>query len=257
MRRRDFITFLAGGMSTWPLAGRAQQKATVIGYLSTTSPGPSAPFVAAFHQGLGETGYVEGQNLAIEYRWAEGHYDRLPALAGDLVGLKVDLIAASGLSSALAAKSATSKIPIVFVTGDDPVATGLVASFARPGGNLTGLSIIVTALHPKRIELLSELVPQVGVIALLVNPTNSTTDDVVKDAQEAARGKGVRLAILKASTEAELHAAFTPSFNCKPVRSSSAAIRFLTAGATSSRHWHHAMRFRRFIRGVSSSQAAA
>ena len=151
---------------------RAQQKAMpVVGYLNSTWPDPHAPFVAAFRQGLSETGYVEGQNVAIEYRWAEGQYDRLPALAADLAGHKVDVIATSGGDpSALAAKRATSTIPIVFVIGGDPVAEGLVASLARPGGNLTGVSFLTRELMPKRLELLSDLVPQARVIALLVNP---------------------------------------------------------------------------------------
>ena len=146
----------------------------MIGFLSGASPGPYQSNVAAFHQGLAETGYVEGQNLAVEYRWAEGNYDRLPALAADLVGRKVNLLVASGGSiSVRAAKSATSTIPTVFTSGDDPVATGLVASLARPGGNLTGVSFLDVELNPKRLELLSELVPQARVIALLVNPNNS------------------------------------------------------------------------------------
>ena len=164
--------------------------------------------MAAFRQGLSETGYVEGQNVAIEYRWAEGRYDRLPALAADLVGRKVDLIVASGgAPSALAAKNATSTIPIVFSTGD-PVAEGLVASLARPGGNLTGVSVMAVELMPKRFELLSELVPQAGVIALLVNPNNPNTEAMIRDVQEAARAKGVQLAILKAGSESEIDAAF-------------------------------------------------
>ena len=188
---------------------RAQQKATpVIGYLSSTSPGPSAPFVAAFRQGLSETGYVEGQNVAIEYRWAEGRYDRLPALVNDLVGLKVDVIVTGGGLAPRAAKNATSTIPIVFTTGDDPVAIGLVASLARPGGNVTGVSWLAVELHSKRLELMSELVPQARVIALLVNPNSPQTERVVRDMQEAARVSGVQLPILKAGSESEIDDAF-------------------------------------------------
>ena len=210
MRRRDFIIVLAGAMAAWPLAGRAQQKAMpVIGVLSATSSSTSSgPFMGAFRQGLREAGYVEGQNLAIEYRWAEGHYDRLPALAADLVGRKVDLIMASSPPSALAAKSATSTIPIVFRSGADPVADGLVASLARPGGNLTGVSFVADELTAKRLELLSELVPRAGVIALLMNPNNATAERVIRDVQEAARTKGLQLHVLKASSESEIDSAF-------------------------------------------------
>src|SRR5213594_1353523 len=190
---------------TAPRSLRAQQKRVpVIGYLSVSSPGPSAPFVAAFRQGLSEAGYVEGQNLAIEYRWAEGHYDRRPALAADLVGRKVDLIMASSPPSALAAKSATSTIPIVFRSGADPVRDGLVASLARPGGNLTGVSFIADELTAKRLELLSELVPRAGVIALLMSPNNATAERVIRDVQEAARTKGLQLHVLKARSESEI-----------------------------------------------------
>src|SRR5216683_780144 len=207
MKRRELILLGAAAM-TAPRTLRAQQKAMpVIGYLGSGSPGPLAPYVAAFHRGLSETGYVEGQNLAIEYRWAEGRYDRLPALAADLVGRKVDVIATSGGEvSALAAKSATSTIPIVFVSGADPVELGLVASLARPGGNLTGFS--TTELTAKRLELLSELVPQAEVIALLVNPNNANSEPMIRDVQEAARAKGVQLHILKAAAESEIDAAF-------------------------------------------------
>jgi putative ABC transport system substrate-binding protein len=180
----------------------------VIGYLNGGSRGPSNPFVAAFHEGLGEAGYVEGQNLTIEYRWAEGNYDRLPALAAELVGRKVDLIAASGgIASAVAAKTATSTIPIVFI-GGDPVELGLVASLARPGGNLTGVSILTVELASKQLELLTELAPRTGLVALLVNPNNPVTEPLTRDVQQAARAKGVQLQILKASSESEIDAAF-------------------------------------------------
>jgi putative ABC transport system substrate-binding protein len=210
MRRRDFIIFLAAAMGGWPSAVRAQQKAMpVIGFLSGGSPGPYAPLVAALHQGLRETDYVEGQNVAIEYRWAEGRYDRLPALTADLVSRKVDVIAIiGGTPAALAAKSATSTIPIIFNGVADPVGAGLVANLARPGGNLTGFSNIAIELMPKLLELLSELVPHAGVIALLVNPNNPNTEPLIRDVREAARAKGVKLLVLKAGTEGEIDAAF-------------------------------------------------
>jgi putative ABC transport system substrate-binding protein len=192
-----------------PRALRAQQQAMpVIGYLSAGSPGPSAPNLAAFRQGLSEAGYVEGKNVVIEYRWAEGSYDRLPALAADLVGRGVDLIATSGTPPALAAKTATSTLPIVVSVGD-PVGLGLIASLARPGGNITGVSNINVELNPKRLELISELVPQARVIALLVNPTNPNTERNIEGVQSAARLKGLQLPILKAGTESEIDAAFT------------------------------------------------
>jgi len=209
MNRRDLITF-AGSAVLWPLAARAQQKAKpLIGFLGSASPGPNTTNLAAFRQGLSETGYVEGSNVAIEYRWAEGQYDRLPALAADLVGHKVELIATSGgPPSARAAKAATSTIPIVFMGVGDPVGAGLIASFNRPGGNLTGVSLMALEMMAKRLELLSELVPQADVIALLVNPNNSDAERLIGDVQEAARAKGRQLLILKASTESEIDAAF-------------------------------------------------
>src|SRR5438132_5056030 len=188
MRRRELMLLLGGAMTTAP-GVRAQQRAMpVIGYLGGASPGPFAPFVAAFRQGLRDAGYVEGQNLVIEYRWAEGRYDRLPALAADLVARNVDLIATSGgPGPARAAKNATAAIPIVFVASD-PVEQGLVASLARPGGNLTGFSIMAIEVWPKRLELLSELVPHAKVIALLVNPSPSV-QRLIQEVQEAARTK--------------------------------------------------------------------
>jgi len=205
MNRRRLILLL-GGVVFAPRALRAQQKAMpVIGYLSPGSPGAAAPYVAAFRQGLSETGYDEGRNVAIEYRWAEGHDDRLRALAADLVSLQVDVIAAGGGSvGILAAKSATSTIPIVFLIGGDPVGVGMVNSLARPGGNLTGFTLLGGELVPKRLELLSELAPQTKVIALLLHPNSPATGGV----QEAARTKGLELHVLRASTESEIDAAF-------------------------------------------------
>jgi putative ABC transport system substrate-binding protein len=209
MKRRELITLLGGAMAV-PRALRAQQKAMpVIGFLGLSSPGPFAPVVAAFHQGLSETGYVEGQNVAVEYRWAEDHYDRLPALAADLVGRQVDIIVTQGsIPPARAAKNATTTIPIVSVIGTDPVAAGLVASLARPGGNLTGFTMIHAELMPKRLELLSELVPRASVIALLVKPGNPETERIIRDVREAAQVKGVQLHILTARDEGEIDAAF-------------------------------------------------
>src|SRR5260370_20938928 len=208
-RRRDLIASLAATAAAWPRVLRAQQKAMpVIGFLGATSPGPNSAIVAAFHQGLSETGYVEGQNVAIEYRWAEGSYDRLPTLVADLVGRKVDVIATSAIAPARAAKNATSTIPIVFTAVNDPVEDGLVASLARPGGNLMGFSFLTAELTPKRLDLLAELVPQARMIALLVNPNNPNAEPMIRNVQEAARAKRVQVPILKAGTESEIDAAF-------------------------------------------------
>ncbi len=210
MKRRRFIAVLGGTAVAWPRFARAQQKALpVIGYLSSNSPEVAAPALAGFRQGLSGAGYVEGQNVAIEYRWAGGSYDRLPAFAADLVGRKVDIIVATGgPAPALAAKSATSAIPIVFASGGDPIADGLVTGLARPGGNITGVSFLVFELSAKRLELLSELVPRAQVIALLANPNNPNAERNIGHVQEAARAKGVQLQILKGATESEIDAAF-------------------------------------------------
>ena len=217
MKRRELLVLLTGAMAvTRPLL--AQQKPIpVIGYLAFGTPDLAAPLVAAFREGLSETGYVEGQNVAIEFRGAEGDYDHLPALASDLVARKVNLIVATA-QSALAAKDATSTIPIVFagVGGGDPVADGLVASLARPGGNLTGFSSLAIELNAKRLELLSELVPQASVMGLLVNPINPSAQRIISVAQEAARAKGVQLQILKASSEREIDAAFATLVQLQP-----------------------------------------
>ena len=179
----------------------------VIGILGRTSLDHSAPLIAALRRGLGDAGYVVGGNLAIEYRWAEGHYTRLPELAADLVGRGVEVIVAGGTPEGRAAKSATSTIPIIAAFGD-PVGDGLVASLARPGGNLTGVSLMASELIPKRLELLSQLVPQGVVIALLVNPKNPSAERIVRDVEEAAHAKGVQLPVVKAGTEGEIDAAF-------------------------------------------------
>jgi putative tryptophan/tyrosine transport system substrate-binding protein len=206
VNRRELMLLLGGAM-TAARSLRAQQKAMpVIGVLGSPSPGAVAADIAAFHEGLSEAGYVEGLNVAIEYRWAEGRLDQLPALAADLVARKVDVVAAlAGTPPPLAAKGATSTIPIVFSMGD-PVGLGLVASLAPPGGNLTGVSSL--DLSPKRIEMVSELVPGAKVIALLVNPNNAIAASTIQNSQEAARTKGVELLVLKASTESEIDAAF-------------------------------------------------
>ena len=211
MKRRNLITVLAGAVA-YPLLAGAQQKAMpVIGYLNGTTPDANAVQLAAFRQGLSETGWVEGQNLKIEYRWAEFHYERLPGLAADLVTRKVDVLAAcGGADEVFAAKDATSTIPTVFMTGADPVETGLVASLARPGGNLTGVTNLTQLLWQKRVELIAELVPQTRVIGLLVNPNRALVGlgRVVDATQQAANAKGLQLEILKAGTEAEIDAAF-------------------------------------------------
>ena len=210
MRRRDFITLLGGAAAGWPLAVGAQQGATpTIGYLSTRSPSEAKYVTDAFTQGLNENGYVEGRNLAIEFRWADLQYDRLPALASDLVRRQVAVIAAvGGIHSGLAAKAVTSAIPIVFVSAGDPVTFGLVTSLNRPGGNVTGISMITVALAPKRLELLHELVPAPAAIAMLVNPTSPYVDAETSDVKESARVLGRQLRMLNAGTAQEIDAAF-------------------------------------------------
>jgi putative tryptophan/tyrosine transport system substrate-binding protein len=203
VRRREVIA-LIGGAVAWPLATRAQQKVMpVVGYLAIAARNN----IASFRQGLSEAGYVDGQNVAIELHSVEGRMDRLPALAADLVQRKLDLIVTGNVAAALALKTETSTIPIVFVAAD-PVEDGLVASLARPGGNLTGISLMLTELVPKRLELLSELVSGACIIALLVNPNNAPAGRIIGAAQEAAHAKGVQLIILKAGTESEIEAAF-------------------------------------------------
>jgi len=212
MRRRELITFLGGAAAAWPFVMRAQQAAMpVIGLLGAAGPDDVevARNLAAFRRGLAETGYVEGQNVSIEYRWAEGRYEHLPALAAELVARNVDVIVnEGGAPSVLAAKNATSKIPIVFHTGNDPVAEGLVASLARPGGNLTGVSLLQVDISPKLLQFASELVPKARMFALLVNPNSANAEPLQRQLQEAAARGSVQVRILKAGTESEIDAAF-------------------------------------------------
>src|SRR3954452_24474754 len=210
MRRREFIFAVGGAAATaWPLAARAQPAIPVIGCLNSLAAAPIAHLLAAFRQGLSETGYIEDQNVKIEYRLAEGHYDRLPSLAADLVNRQVSVIATGGGKvSALAAKAATATIPIVFVSDSDPVKIGLVASINRPGGNVTGIYQLTAGLEAKRIGLLHELVPSATTIAVMVNPNYPDAEAQIKEVQEAVRTLGLQLHILKASNETDLDAAF-------------------------------------------------
>ena len=210
MRRREFIAFVGCAAAAWSLRARAEQSAVpVIGFLNSASPQPFANYVAGFRAGLKETGYVDGQNVAIEFRWAEGQYDRLPEMAADLVRRKVAvLVSTGGPPSVLAAKAATATIPIVFTTGSDPVRAGFVSSLSRPGGNLTGVDFFVTAMESKRLGLLRALVPGVQLIAVLLNPNLQTSARQQRDVEEAAHAIGQQIHLLSASNESEIDAAF-------------------------------------------------
>jgi putative tryptophan/tyrosine transport system substrate-binding protein len=209
MRRRDFLGVLGGAMAIWPLGARAQRATPAIGFLSSRSPAEAESVVTAFRRGLYDTGYVEGRNLAIMFRWADGQYDRLPSLAMELVSQQVAVIAATGdVVSALAAKTATTEIPIVFVIGGDPVRLGLVASFNRPGGNLTGVSLVSSGLGAKRLGLLHELIPNAAVLSLLVNPDNPNAELERQDVENAGRTLGLEILVVNARAERD----FEPGF---------------------------------------------
>ena len=217
MRRREFIGLL-GGAAAWPIAARAQQPTVpVIGFLGTASPGPFAHLVASFLKGLQETGFAEGRNVAIEYRWAEGEYERVPALAADLVGRQVTVIVTvGGETSAAAVKAATATIPIVFNSGADPVKSSLVASLARPGGNATGVNIFTTELAEKRLGLVHDLVPPTSTVAVLLNPNFATAVVNVRESQAVARAIGKEIVIFNAGSETEIETAFAKIVLVRP-----------------------------------------
>jgi putative ABC transport system substrate-binding protein len=219
MRRRDFITLVGSAAAAWPLAARAQQPTMpVIGFLNPTSPDTNADSLRAFRQGLKDTGYVEGENVAVVYRWAENQIDRLPELGAELARRQVAVIATTGsAAAAFAAKAATTTIPIVFTVAEDPVRLGLVASLARPGGNVTGINIFSAELTAKRLELLLKLVPAATRVAVLVNPANAVnTEPTLRDLQSAARAMGLQIQVLEASTSREINAAFATFVRERP-----------------------------------------
>jgi putative ABC transport system substrate-binding protein len=256
MKRREFITLLGGAAAAWPLAARAQQPAMpVIGFLNTASPRPYTARVRAFHQGLGETGYAEGRNVAIAYRWAEGQTERLPGLAADLVAQRVAVITGANIAAALAAKAASTTIPIVFAISIDPVEVGLVASLNRPGGNITGATTLSAELGLKRLELLHEVIPTASKVAFLVNPTAPIAESLTRDMQEAARTLGLQLHVLRASTEDDFDIVFAtlprvqagalvisadPFFNSRTERLAQLASRYVVPAIFSYREFAEA-----------------
>jgi putative ABC transport system substrate-binding protein len=254
IRRREFITLLGGAAAAWPLAARAQQAAMpVIGFLNAASAGPFRQQIAAFREGLKESGYVEGQNVAVEYRWAEGQYDRLPALAADLVRRQVSVIVAGGGAPAvLAAKTATTATPIVFSAGADPVGLDLVASLNRPGGNITGVYHFTTGLEAKRLGLLHEMLPKATTIAVLVNPNYSDAENQLRDVQEAAVPLGVQLVVVRANAESDFDAAFSTVVQ----RKAAARPPSSTPNANSSSSGRRVMRCRQSTNGASLPKPA-
>jgi putative ABC transport system substrate-binding protein len=257
IRRREFIAGL--GAVAWPMAAWAQQAAMpVIGYLGTQSADIDYESVTVpFLQGLKEIGYVDGQNVSIEYRWAENQPDRLPALAADLVRRRVAVIIAPSAEAALAAKTATTTIPIVFVTAGDPVAQGLVASLNRPGGNLTGTAILSGELAPKRLQLLRELIPNAAVFGVLADPADPATQSTIANLHPAAPNLGLQLVVANARTDSDLETASQPFRKSASVRSWSSPVPCTAGGWNNSRRWRPAMRCPRFTRSVSTPWPAA
>ena len=259
MRRRQFITLLGGAAATlWPPAARGQQPMPVIGFLNTASSGEFLPFVVAFRQGLKEAGYSEGQNVLIEYRWAENQHDRLPTLAADLVRYQVGVIFAAGNpDSALVAKAATSTIPIVFANGADPIKFGLVAGLNRPGGNVTGVSFLFAALGQKKLELLHEMAPKAAIIGVLLNPTNSNAENQASDLQTAARTLGLRLHVLHASAERDFDSLFANLLQLRVGALVIGPMHSSTIGSISSSRWRHVTPSRRSTHGAKPLRLAA
>src|SRR5262245_1205889 len=256
-RRREFITLLGGAAAAWPLAARAQQRAVpVIGFLSSVSAPVTSKRIASFGHGLSETGYAVGRDVTVEARMAEGEYDRLPALAADLVGRRVGLIAALAPQAAFAAKAATTTIPIVFVGGLDPVQAGLVASLNGPGGNVTGVTFIGASLGAKRLELARELVPNVAVIALLTHPNSPDASEELRDLNIAAKIIGQELLVVSATSDRDFEAAFASIVRHRAGRYLLARTRSFSKPVGSSLHWRHGIASRQFMETMSWSLPA-
>jgi putative tryptophan/tyrosine transport system substrate-binding protein len=252
MRRRDFIVGLGGAVATGPLGVRAQQPTLpVIGFVYPGSAYAGARYVAAFRKGLGETGHVESRNVTVEYYWLEGQFDRLPALMADLVRRRVAVIATPSIAASIAAKEATATIPIVFFVGDDPVKAGLVASFARPGGNATGVNVFAQEVNAKLLALLHELVPKAVRVAVLLNPANApVTETTLRDAQEAAHAIGLQIQVLNATTIGEIDAAFAALAHDPPMPSSSAPTHSSPAASCKLPPWRRPAGLRRLLSRV-------